>query len=634
MTEEIEEYEEESPSKSAQKVRWPVVYAVLFAILFALAGYSCSGKDSCPAVKDFLSCFVVDGTGFEKCKFFGGTGKAIEKKDDTPKPEDTAQWDDNADGRKDYFETIWRVRKWGSGKPGEVPRSGPGSVFSVTANIRKSFKKFLMEQEIFDMADIGCGDLNWMPAVLRETKTRYIGLDIVEEVIVYDRPRFERNHTMEFGTIDIVEQTPPQRDVYFLREVLPHTLADSALKALKHLSSSGGKWLVMTTFPGPKSNPDTRGHKLTMKSYFHWNFEIAPFNLGKPVTYLNDSWDQSPMGLWRLPLWGRKSSEMELRKWEDSPEARKELFEVIWKENHWGDKGEYEDPRSGQGSTLFSTLNVRKGLIEFINKFNIKSMIDVPCGDMTWMPEVLKEVHLESYLGVDIVQEMIDQNKERFASLPFMKFEVLDAVKDPLPKADVIFVRELFQHMLRDTARQAIENMRKSGSRWLVATSFQNTYDNWDTTAMKTKMDMFIYWPWNLELAPFEIGKPLFAIPDYHRGMVMGLWLLNDDGTVNLDDLPHIDIPEPPNYSHEPLEGEDQDQLPPLEEEGIYEESQHQEGEDEGYHPDGEEQVYYGDEDQQLIDQEPEYGDGGGEEGGEEYGDEPLPEQGYETEVR
>mmetsp|Transcript_25528 Transcript_25528/g.42014 ORF Transcript_25528/g.42014 Transcript_25528/m.42014 type:complete len:563 (+) Transcript_25528:86-1774(+) len=546
-----------SASGSSGKVRWPVVYAILFAILFGLAGFSCSGKDSCPELKDFLSCFVIDGTGFEKCKFFGGPGKGVEtkKKDDTPKAEDLIQWEDTIEGRKEYFSTIWNTKKWGSGKPGEAPRSGPGSTFHVTANIRKSLKKFLQEQEIFDMVDVGCGDLTWMPAVLREVKTNYLGLDIVDGIIDYDKPRFERNVSMQFGTIDVVEKSPPLRDLVFLREVLSHTLADSALKALKKITASGSKWLIMTTFPNAKSNPETKGYKLTTKSYFHWNFEIAPFNLGKPITYLNDSWDQSPMGLWRMPLWDRKSSDAELLRLEDTTEGRKKLFDIIWKENHWGDKGQMQAPRSGQGSTLHTTENVRKGLVDFIKQYNIKSMVDLPCGDMTWMPEVLQKVHLDSYVGLDIVEEMIKENQDRFKSMSFMNFGTIDASVEPIPKADLIFCREMFQHMLRDTARKTLENFRRSGAKWLMATTFVITKDNWDTTAMNKKLDVFIYWPWNLQLDPFNMGTPTLLVDDYHPGMSMGIWRMNKD------DASEVPPPPPPavSDSKETEEGDEDD---------------------------------------------------------------------------
>ncbi|CAN0415965.1 unnamed protein product, partial [Hapterophycus canaliculatus] len=43
----------------------------------------------------------------------------------------------------------------------------------------------------------------------------------------------------------------------------------------------------------------------------------------------------------------------------------------------------------------------------------VTSMLDAPCGDLTWMPVVvgIKDVH---YTGADIVDVAVESNREKF----------------------------------------------------------------------------------------------------------------------------------------------------------------------------------------------------------------------------
>ena len=86
----------------------------------------------------------------------------------------------------------------------------------------------------------------------------------------------------------------------------------------------------------------------------------------------------------------------------------KKIFTEIYESNSWTSS----ESRSGLGSELISTETIRKELPEVFKKFNIKSVLDIPCGDFNWMSNVdLKEVH---YIGADIVENMIEDNKNNF----------------------------------------------------------------------------------------------------------------------------------------------------------------------------------------------------------------------------
>ena len=85
---------------------------------------------------------------------------------------------------------------------------------------------------------------------------------------------------------------------------------------------------------------------------------------------------------------------------------RKKIFSEIYKDNYWGD----DESRSGSGSTLNATKLLRDDILKIINKYRIKTFLDAPCGDMNWMKEIVHK--FESYIGVDIVEDMIEKNKK------------------------------------------------------------------------------------------------------------------------------------------------------------------------------------------------------------------------------
>lgn len=142
----------------------------------------------------------------------------------------------------------------------------------------------------------------------------------------------------------------------------------------------------------------------------------------------------------------------------------KTVFEKIYQQNGW----ENEESVSGSGSTLEQTVEVRRFLPHLLEAFDIKSMLDIPCGDMNWMSQVELPAELK-YIGADIVPGLIAANKRRF---PRTDFRVLDMTNDKLPQVDVILARDVLGHFSNAAVRLALVNMRRSRSRYLLTTTF------------------------------------------------------------------------------------------------------------------------------------------------------------------
>ncbi|MDR0556590.1 MAG: class I SAM-dependent methyltransferase, partial [Treponema sp.] len=116
------------------------------------------------------------------------------------------------------------------------------------------------------------------------------------------------------------------------------------------------------------------------------------------------------------------------------------VFTIIYNNNLWGS----EESRSGEGSCVNTTKIIRKMLPVLWKEYDIKTFLDVPCGDYNWMKEVKKDNII--YIGGDIVNELIEQNNQKYKT-GNVSFRVLDITKDVLPTVDMIFCKDCLQHL-------------------------------------------------------------------------------------------------------------------------------------------------------------------------------------------
>lgn len=193
-----------------------------------------------------------------------------------------------------------------------------------------------------------------------------------------------------------------------------------------------------------------------------------------------------------------------------------EIFTRIFDQNSW--KGTV---KSGPGSALHITDLIRPALSEAFSDLGIRSLCDAPCGDGTWVFEVT--AGLDRYIGADIVQELIEDNRRRDLP-PGHEFIHRDVTSDPLPQVDAILCRDCLVHLSLDLAQAAIENFVRSGAKYLIATTFPTLQTNIEARVGTWR-------PLNLQLAPFGFPEPIRIIrerapnpDDKYNDKSLGIW--------------------------------------------------------------------------------------------------------------
>ena len=167
------------------------------------------------------------------------------------------------------------------------------------------------------------------------------------------------------------------------------------------------------------------------------------------------------------------------------------VFEKIHATNLWG----ASQSISGLGSELEATAGLRELLPALLRDLAVGTMLDIPCGDFHWLSQV--ELPVDKYIGADIVEEVVLTNSRRYGG----DFRRLDLCSDPLPAVDLILCRDCLVHISNANARRALDNMRASGSRWLLTTHFLECSANVEIENGDWRM-------LNLELTPFGWPPP------------------------------------------------------------------------------------------------------------------------------
>lgn len=138
--------------------------------------------------------------------------------------------------------------------------------------------------------------------------------------------------------------------------------------------------------------------------------------------------------------------------------SNREIFSKIYEKAAWG-----KDPNTKFCSGSGSRRKVAQQYISDVSAFikahpEIKTIVDIGCGDFEVGKGLLKLVNVDGYLGIDVAPNVVEYNNENYANEQ-VKFECKDASVDAIPSGDLCTIRQVLQHLSNDDIQRVIDNI-------------------------------------------------------------------------------------------------------------------------------------------------------------------------------
>ena len=141
----------------------------------------------------------------------------------------------------------------------------------------------------------------------------------------------------------------------------------------------------------------------------------------------------------------------------DQQKSLESVFTHIYETGFW-DVNKEGKGTSGTGSTVESTKLYVVFLQEFLRENNIKTVVDVGCGDWTFSQFI--NWNGIDYVGYDVVKSLVDENNKKFGNA-HCRFVHGNALDIDLPPADLLICKDVLQHLPTLDIKRFLQQCKK-----------------------------------------------------------------------------------------------------------------------------------------------------------------------------
>jgi hypothetical protein len=178
---------------------------------------------------------------------------------------------------------------------------------------------------------------------------------------------------------------------------------------------------------------------------------------------------------------------------------------------------------NGPGSSLGCTESIRLRLPGLLNAYQIRSVLDAPCGDWTWMSQV--DLTGIDYLGWDVDPEQIRRNQAAYER-EGVRFLAVNILKTLLrPRVDLILCRDFLAHLPTNYISAVLDRFQRSGSRYLLASNYPGVTNEFDYHPEH------FAWLGYME-RPHDLSRPPFSLERIN-------WIAEDPTPGGVNSTPH-----------------------------------------------------------------------------------------------
>lgn len=159
----------------------------------------------------------------------------------------------------------------------------------------------------------------------------------------------------------------------------------------------------------------------------------------------------------------------EFRRLAHSRTTSKEAFEQVYLKGTWGKSDDASDPfYSGAGSHMPSIVPIYvDAVIDFLESLDSKpNVVDLGCGDFAIGSKIRGSCN--QYIACDVVEALIARNRTKYGDLQ-VDFRTIDISDQSLPGGDIVFLRQVLQHLSNRQILAVVSKLRNS-YKYLVLT--------------------------------------------------------------------------------------------------------------------------------------------------------------------
>jgi len=182
--------------------------------------------------------------------------------------------------------------------------------------------------------------VNWQPLIEGFNSTKYVGYDIVPQLVARNIEHFRECKNMEFARHDFVNKpidiTP---DLIICRDAIQHNTLKDGVRALANLEKSGAKYLVTNwhtnTGRGMHIPANKHNFHVSVGGAYPIDVSCPPFNFSNPELFISEgpngeNDDGKFIGVWKLPAMLKGNGERFIIP--DDLKARAKQKVVFWDE--------------------------------------------------------------------------------------------------------------------------------------------------------------------------------------------------------------------------------------------------------------------------------------------------------------
>lgn len=141
-----------------------------------------------------------------------------------------------------------------------------------------------------------------------------------------------------------------------------------------------------------------------------------------------------------------------------------ERFGDIYRRKLWGGD-QHADFYSGAGSAPELVEGYIASVRHLLADHPRPRVVEIGCGDFA-VGNRLTDLSY-SYTACDVVPELIERNRRTFIRHN-LAFVAIDAVTEPLPRGDIVIVRQVFQHLRNDQIQSILKKLTQY-STWIIS---------------------------------------------------------------------------------------------------------------------------------------------------------------------